>query len=447
MLVLTLKRGIFFPLHSRWKLQILGCRVTQKMNLDRLIAGIPLIPSIIALLIAEDGRIIIGKIAISVFIGYIAYISTIYLIPIFAEYTLKKGLSGKDLGKKGTSHENNDVPEALGLVCGIIFLVCTILSQLVYAINDKQLVIFHSALFSICFMIFLGFIDDTLDLKWRYKLILPTIASLPLLSTYSGSTAMYFPKPLALLLMQNHEMTWLGTFINFFAVVDTEADGKIVELGWWFLLFMGLQAVFCTNAINILAGINGLECGQSYVIACSLLFLKIYEITNLQPNQHIGDNEMFAIILLLPYIGTTLGLLKFNWCDTFCYFSGMTFAVIGIHSHFSKTLLMLFIPQIFNFLYSVPQLFKLMPCPRHRLPRKLANKDLLTYSTFPCEADQYRLWKVKHDDKECPNCTIINLFLRIFGPMHERSLTTVLLAFQLICSAIAFYIRYVLLDQ
>jgi len=32
-------------------------------------------------------------------------------------------------------------------------------------------------------------------------------------------------------------------------------------------------------------------------------------------------------------------------------------------------MLLFFIPQIINFLYSVPQLFHLIPCPRHRLPR------------------------------------------------------------------------------
>lgn len=25
--------------------------------------------------------------------------------------------------------------------------------------------------------------------------------------------------------------------------------------------------------------------------------------------------------------------------------------------------------QVFNFLYSIPQLFSLVPCPRHRLPK------------------------------------------------------------------------------
>ena len=55
--------------------------------------------------------------------------------------------------------------------------------------------------------------------------------------------------------------------------------------------------------------------------------------------------------------------------DTFCYFTGMAFAVVGINGHFSKTLLLFFIPQIFNFILSCPQLFGLVPCPRHRLPR------------------------------------------------------------------------------
>ena len=38
--------------------------------------------------------------------------------------------------------------------------------------------------------------------------------------------------------------------------------------------------------------------------------------------------------------------------DTYCYFAGMTFAVIAILSHFSKTMLLFFIPQILNFLSS-----------------------------------------------------------------------------------------------
>lgn len=40
---------------------------------------------------------------------------------------------------------------------------------------------------------------------------------------------------------------------------------------------MGMLAVFCTNAINIYAGINGIEAGQSLVIACSVIIFNVIE--------------------------------------------------------------------------------------------------------------------------------------------------------------------------
>jgi UDP-N-acetylglucosamine--dolichyl-phosphate N-acetylglucosaminephosphotransferase len=43
-------------------------------------------------------------------------------------------------------------------------------------------------------MLFLGFADDVLDIPWRVKLILPCVASLPLLIAYSGGTGVVVPK-------------------------------------------------------------------------------------------------------------------------------------------------------------------------------------------------------------------------------------------------------------
>ena len=60
--------------------------------------------------------------------------------------------------------------------------------------------------------------------------------------------------------------------------VDAQAKGKIVELGLFFMIYMALLAVFCTNAINIYAGINGLEAGQSLVIGVGILVFKLWEI-------------------------------------------------------------------------------------------------------------------------------------------------------------------------
>lgn len=66
-----------------------------------------------------------------------------------------------------------------------------------------QLVALVGALLAICCMIFLGFADDVLNLRWRHKLLLPTAASLPLLMVYFtnfGNTTIVVPKPFRVLL-------------------------------------------------------------------------------------------------------------------------------------------------------------------------------------------------------------------------------------------------------
>lgn len=136
----------------------------------------------------------------------------------------------------------------------------------------------------------------------------------------------------------------------------------------------------------------------------------------------------------------------------------MTFAVVGILGHFSKTLLLFFIPQIFNFLYSVPQLFHLVPCPRHRLPKFDPKTDKLEISVTKFRYSElgilgkffvnlFRMlriidWQQKEDYVTTNNFTIINLALVFCGPLHEAKLTCILLAIQCLCTILAFTIRY-----
>lgn len=145
--------------------------------------------------------------------------------------------------------------------------------------------------------------------------------------------------------------------------------------------------------------------------------------------------------------------------DTYCYFAGMTFAVVGILGHFSKTLLLFFVPQILNFLYSTPQLFHFVPCPRHRLPKYDAKTDLLHISTTEFRLEELsklgrlmvmvlrslRLisWQQMSDGRVITNnLTVINLLLVIFGPTHERVATQMLMGFQVVCTLLALFIRY-----
>lgn len=66
-------------------------------------------------------------------------------------------------------------------------------------------------------MVLLGFADDVLNLKWRVKLLLPMIASLPLLMVYFAnynSTTIIIPKPLRSVFGTDLD---LGNFVFFSA--------------------------------------------------------------------------------------------------------------------------------------------------------------------------------------------------------------------------------------
>ncbi|XP_968050.1 UDP-N-acetylglucosamine--dolichyl-phosphate N-acetylglucosaminephosphotransferase [Tribolium castaneum] len=381
---------------------------------------------------------------VSAFMSTVAYIITVRLIPKLRDMFIKANLFGIDMSK--TTSEK--VPESLGVVTGCTFLITMFLfipvpfgSSLFddESFPHDEFVELIAALLSICCMLLLGFADDVLDLRWRHKLLLPTIASLPLLMVYYvnyNSTVIIVPKPLR------------------------EIFGFSVKVGIFYYIYMGMLAVFCTNAINILAGINGLEVGQSVIIAMSIAIFNVVELSG-----SLWKAHQFSLYFMLPYIGTTLALLKHNWYpsrvfvgDTFCYFSGMTFAVVGILGHFSKTTLLFFIPQVFNFLYSFPQLIHLIPCPRHRLPKFNSKIDKLEISTTKFRyADLnvvgkftinlfrvFRLiqWHEKEDYVITNNLTLINLVLLYLGPLHEAKLTLVLLGIQVVCSLLAFVIRY-----
>jgi UDP-N-acetylglucosamine--dolichyl-phosphate N-acetylglucosaminephosphotransferase len=177
----------------------------------------------------------------------------------------------------------------------------------------------------------------------------------------------------------------------------------------------------------------------------------------------------------------------------------MIFAVVSILGHFSKTVLLFFIPQVFNFLYSVPQLFHQVACPRHRMPRQVHFINIYIYLLVnrlnpqtgylePSEAELKQLTRIgrfiisiyarlglarvvrvadlvemanthgqqvfpswldestKTQDLQRPvfttNFTLPNLLLVWFGPMREDHLCMCIMVVQMLGSILAFFIRY-----
>ncbi|KAG0251518.1 tunicamycin resistance protein [Linnemannia exigua] len=328
------------------------------------------------ILAAEVGAVFIilttahDPLTVNVGFSILAGITTWSAIPALSEIFVKAGLKGMDLSKK-TKHI---IPESMGMVAGLIYLVTMFVfipfpfmkwftASINGDIQELKLLTFPnlklaellSALLSIQSMVFLGFADDVLDIRWRFKMPLPAIASIPLLMVYwvhLGVTHIVVPIPLRPIL------------------------GQLIDLGALYYVYMAMVAIFCTHSINIMAGINGVEVGQSLVIACSIAINDMIFLQSASSGAPAIETHLFSLYFILPFIGVSMGLMIHNWYpskvfigDTYCYFAGMTFAVVGILAHYSKTLLLFFIPQIFNFLLSSPQLFRLVPCPRHRVPR------------------------------------------------------------------------------
>ncbi|PCH39761.1 N-acetylglucosaminephosphotransferase [Wolfiporia cocos MD-104 SS10] len=422
----------------------------------------------------------------------LAFLAALHLVPALGGIFVQANLKGRDLLKT----YDDPVPESLGLVCASIYILLLIVF-IPFAFSDffahqqqqprkiregivvsefphQQLSVYLSSILSLLIATMLGFLDDVFDIRWRHKIPIPIIAAIPLLLVYyseGGKTDVVVPIPLRWLL------------------------GSLINLGPLYYVYMSLLSTFCTNSINILAGINGSEVSQALIIALSvilndLLYLPwpfgfriplyllgrptgvevggVWSAGMAYGSRELVERHLFSLYFMLPLVGVCAGFLYHNWYparafpgDTLCYVTGMAFAVVGIQAHFSKTLLLFFLPQIFNFLLSCPQLFGLVPCPRHRVPRFDPGSGLLhtSHAAFKDHPPSrlatlalralailgfVQLTEEPSTGRivETTNLTLLNVLLLRFGPMKEDSLVKMLIGSQVAGSALAFVVRY-----
>ncbi|KAI9718307.1 MAG: tunicamycin resistance protein [Chrysothrix sp. TS-e1954] len=476
---------------------------------------------ILAQSLYTDGTPLVASVALS----GLSFVFSYAWIRWLGDAFIKRGLCGKDMSKKGRPQ----IPEAMGALCAVVYLGSLIffipflfykdIAGAMSSTDGREVVsgagfvekgrfldnfphakfeAYESVLISHAILIILGIGDDLMDIRWRHKIFIPAIASVPLLMVYWGTygvTTIVIP-------------TMLQKYF-----------GELLDLGWLYYAYLGSLTIFCPNSINILAGVNGIEASQSILIALFILFndlLYLYPSSlypfitpstigttrfSFEQPHPAAPNHLNSLYLLLPFLGVSFALLSQNWYpakvfvgDTYCYFAGMVFVVVAIQGHFSKTLLLLLVPQIFNFIYSAPQLFGLIPCPRHRLPHFNARSGLLepswadfgapikpsasTPSTANGHADgldtsapngvrpsakpkvphllvqkglkalaALRLVRIDTDRStgkvlRCTNLTILNLFLVWLGPIREDTLTMVILGAQAICGAAGLWVRH-----
>ena len=181
------------------------------------------------------------------------------------------GLTGRDLHKE----DEPEIPEmgGLGLVVGIAGGLLFAIGIEAFLNEGTNSVPLFAVLATVLIVSIIGIFDDLLDISQLVKSVSPLFAALPLMAIRAGITTLKIP-----------------------------FDG-VVEFGVFYpLILVPLGVTGAANAVNMLAGFNGMEMGVGLVAYASLTAVAVV----------IGSHT--ALLMLVGGMGALLGALWFNWC-------------------------------------------------------------------------------------------------------------------------------------
>ena len=354
------------------------------MKIDGYYIGVLAVVLTIAIVPMKDTMTEMHKIGLLVIESAIGAVAGFLLIPQLGQKLIAKGIFGKDINK-GTP---DPVPESMGLIVGLIFFCVSMLFMTVY---PNATYVIGIAVIIVSYVI--GLIDDFIDIRWRYKLLLSFCSALIVTTVYPGNCELFGFK-----------------------------------LGSVYLLGLVCLMVFFINSINMYAGVNGLESGQCVVIA---IYSIIHCIIRLMTTDDvkIHDATISSLYILIPFLFVTVLLFHYNKFpskvfvgDSFTYFAGGVLGVASIVGGYDRLMFLFFFPAFINFFVSIPQLIGIIYCPRHRLPK--LNK----------ETGNLECVKSHH--------TMLNLILFIVGPKTEHQLVNIALLIQIVSCGIMMGIAY-----
>ena len=205
----------------------------------------------------------------------IAVLTVLLLAPPFIRRMHEQGLLGKDMNKftRPPVAELGGVVVFLGFSAGIFISI--LLATYLHLITIDLMIIL-GGFCTIAMITFIGVIDDIIGWKkgirqWQH-FIIPIIAAIPLICVYAGHTTMVIP-----------------------------ILGEINFLIFYPLIIIPLAVTGASNAINMLAGFNGLEAGQGIILTATLTVIAFM------------SGSIVAVVFGIAMIGALLAFLKFNW--------------------------------------------------------------------------------------------------------------------------------------
>jgi len=301
--------------------------------------------------------------------------------PIIIPRLKKAGIVGKNMN----SEKQEEVAEMGGLViangfgAGIIFAIALrIFFDLFLSIS---LISILAALSTVLIVVLLGVFDDLISIQQWVKAIMPVFAALPLMAIKEGYSLMKIP------------------------------GLEIIDFGIFYpLVLVPLGITGAANAVNMLAGFNGLEAGMGIVAIGSLAI-----IANLM-------GQATAFIILVAALGALLATLYYNWYpakilvgDVGTLSIGAVIASAVIIGNFEAAGVILMIPYMVDFLIKAK-------------------------SHFPDK----NWWGIYKEGKlYCPDSGpvgLCQLIMKVCGGISERNLVLVLMGIEAVFGVIAILI-------
>lgn len=291
----------------------------------------------------------------------------------------RAGIVGPDVHKPGKP----EVPEMGGLAlvagfgAGTLFSIS--LATFCPLFSSLDMVALLAVLCTVLLTTLLGIIDDLIGIRQWVKALLPVVAALPLMVVRAGVSTMRIP------------------FI-----------GRVDFGPFYALVLVPLGVTGAANAVNMLAGFNGLEVGMGIAAMGSLAVIAT------------GISSTTALALLLAGIGALLGLLPFNWYPAKVFVGdvgtlsiGAIIAAAVIVGNFEWAGLLVIIPYAIDFLIKAA----------HGFPSRGWWGELGEDGRLRCPANG--------------PVGLAQLVLKIAGGLHERTLVLVLIGLEALCGLAA----------
>ena len=254
----------------------------------------------------------------------VSFIVVVVFMPNAIKMLKEKGITGIDVHKP----DRPEIPKGGGFVLlfAIVFALLVVVGLTTFQNLSVEMVGLFAALVSILLASMIGLLDDNLDFSNRAKVILPMVATIPMIAVSVGTPTMNIP--------------FIGT-VNFGVA--------------YALIIVPLMMTFIIDSSNMYGGMNGLEVGLSTINASGLIVYVL--LIPVMQGSAISPEQLQAGIVAAALLGASLGFMIFNWYpakvlpgDVGRLPIGAAMAAALIIGNMDRLAILMYIPFAINFL-------------------------------------------------------------------------------------------------